>query len=1402
MHRLAATPGGWNAQSEGVIFIEQTPAPIVLISAADTDISALNQALNQLPDNFSNIRSVNLLQLQQQLTIDTYVEDILNYAQLIILRLLGGKAYWPYGLAVIKETVERTGAALMVMPGDDKPDLELMNHSTAPLSVLNQLWQYFTEGGTQNLCHGLMFASNHALSTRYAVSPPQIIPKVGVYAAFNTTSNVSSSSSVSADSSEQIERQTNVFKTTSLITAKESSFNSKISTNPKRDRNRDSSIITSENAPSKDIIETCLGETEAESKKEKAEQNINDSISSVKDNCSNTAVNSQLTRCGRVGILFYRAHYLAGNTKVIDAIAHALTAKNLTPVPIYVSSLKAADVQKTLINYCRPDPSNDTNSASTDGQPIELIINTTSFAITSLSQNANQNAADKNTQSLWQILDVPVLQVICSGSPREQWQQHPQGLTPRDIAMNVALPEVDGRIITRAVSFKAAQTADAGKNNLQTDVVMYEPEGDRIEFVTDLAARWVQLIQTRVASRKIAIILANYPNRDGRMANGVGLDTPASCLNILQALKAQGYTVTNLPKTGDELMAQIAAGITNDPEGYGLKPSAQQLTIESYETFFQTLPTAIQQGIENRWGSPKSEWKRFTPDSSQGSQPTKTSLPVSGIQFGNIFVGIQPSRGYDNDPSLNYHAPDLEPTHAYLGFYHWLRQHFNAQAIVHVGKHGNLEWLPGKGIALSESCYPEAAFGPMPHFYPFIVNDPGEGAQAKRRSQAVILDHLTPPMTRAELYGPLQQLESLVDEYYEAQNLDPTRLKIIGPKIIALLEDTNLQQDLGLNASQSSFELQTCLTQIDGYLCELKEAQIRDGLHIYGQCPEGEQLRDLVVAIVRHPNTHHIGLSRAIAQSWNLDIDPLTADLSTALISSNPHTENCRTIGDVVEKIESYAADLIARLIREKVPGFWTGETPVLRQEADPTRAVLDWVTGTLLPNLRQTSDEIDNLLTGLDGRYIPSGPSGAPTRNRPEVLPTGRNFYSVDIRAIPTESAWDVGRKAAEILIENYTQEEGEYPKTLGLSMWGTSAMRTGGDDMAEALALLGVRPVWDGPSRRVIDFEILPLSLLGRPRVDVTLRISGFFRDAFPNLISLFDQAIIAVAALDEPPEQNPLAAQVQKDFTYWQQQGLNERQSAQRSRYRIFGSKPGAYGAGLQGLIEGQNWESEADLARAYINWSSYAYVGGQSGQPDGHSAPEAFSQRLENMQIVLQNQDNREHDLLDSDDYYQFQGGLTAAVKATRGEAPRTYFGDNAVPEKPKVRSLASEIARVYRSRVVNPKWIEGVMRHGYKGAFEMSATVDYLFAYDATTHCVEDHMYTGVAKAYVFDPEVRAFVEKSNSWALRDMAERLLEANQRGLWQNVSEEMVDKLRAIAHEAEGKIEVGLSNTDHLF
>ena len=918
-------------------------------------------------------------------------------------------------------------------------------------------------------------------------------------------------------------------------------------------------------------------------------------------------------------------------------------------------------------------------------------------------------------------------------------------------------------------------------------------------------------------------LIANYPNTNGRLANGVGLDTPASCVEILKALKLAGYELGTIPETGDELIQILTSSVTNDPEGKDWKPINQSLSATEYKNYFSTLPINIQKQIIERWGLDFDLAHSKVGEENFSQSPItnhQSPFPISGIQFGNVFVGIQPSRGYDLDPSLNYHAPDLEPTHNYLAFYYWVRESFNADAIVHVGKHGNLEWLPGKSVALSNTCYPEIALGPMPHLYPFIVNDPGEGSQAKRRAQAVIIDHLTPPMTRAQLYGPLQQVENLIDEYYEAESLDPSRLPTIRDRIQELVIKENLYKDLGITNKKDIENFETLiLNSLDGYLCELKEAQIRDGLHIFGQCPQGTQLRDLIIAIARIPNRYSIGITRAIAQQWNLDIDPLTDDFSTPLSAPERLCErlkSCHIIGDVVELLETEAAHLVEEIIKVESRGAGPApnQTPAPNQQQEeriklPITQTLNWIQEKLLPALQKTSEETTNLLRGLDGKYVPSGASGAPTRGRPEVLPTGKNFYAVDIRAIPTETAWDVGRKAAETLIETYTQEHGEYPKTLGLSVWGTATMRTGGDDIAEALALLGVQPVWDGAARRVVDFEILPLSIIGRPRVDVTLRISGFFRDAFPNLISLFDQAVKAVSSLDEPADQNPLADTVRQETAQWTQEGLSLEAAAERSQYRVFGSKPGAYGAGLQGLIASQNWENDQDLAQAYINWSAYAYSDdqgtgnreqgtGNREQGTGNREQgtenniEALNKRLQQMQIVLHNQDNREHDLLDSDDYYQFQGGLTAAVRSLQGKNPEIYFGDNSNTQAPKVRQLSSEIARVYRSRVVNPKWIAGVMRHGYKGAFEMAATVDFLFAYDATAQCVEDYMYQGVVEAYLEDSTVCEFIQNKNPWALRDIAERLLEANQRGLWQNVSIQTLDNLRNLVHQAEATIE----------
>ena len=1234
MHRLAATPGGWNPDSEGVIFVEQTPAPIIILTSADTDIQTLAASVAQLPESFPSIRVVNLLQLQQQLSIDTYADTVLVHAKVIILRLLGGRSYWSYGLEVVKETVENMGASLLVLPGDDRPDPNLISHSTVSLQVVNQLWRYFIEGGVENFLNGLKFITNSCLQTNYQFTSPKPVPRIGIY-------------------------------------------------------------------PFNRAVET----------------------------------NSSFPHNNQIGILFYRSHYLAGNTLPIDALCQSLTKKELQPLPIFISSLRDTEIQSELLNYC---------------QNLQSLLNTTSFSLGKIDQ--------EEKPQLWSQLNLPVLQVILSGGTKEQWESSWQGLNPRDVAMNVALPEVDGRIITRAVSFKSVQT---WQEKLETDVVIYQPLENRINFVADLAANWITLKQTPVQDKKIALILANYPNRDGRIANGVGLDTPQSCIEILQALEQAGYWVENIPKDGDELIRRLTSAVTNDPEGRQIRPVLQELSFEEYQHYFDSLPEIVQQGIKQRWGNVEDYLE---------NQSISSPFAIPGIQLGNIFIGIQPSRGYDIDPSLNYHAPDLEPTHSYLAFYHWLKKKFGALAIVHVGKHGNLEWLPGKSIALSENCYPEIALGAMPNFYPFIVNDPGEGSQAKRRSQAVIIDHLTPPMTRAELYGDLYKMEGLIDEYYEAQSLDPTRLQIIGDRLTKLFQESNLNKDLGIETIDNN-SLSSFLTVADSYLCELKEAQIRDGLHILGKCPRGRQLRDLIVAIARHPSHNRLGLTRALAEDLGYDFDPLNLEEI-----QGEHRKK-------IELLEEKAADLVGQL---------GGKRKSSEDNNSLVEKELQWIENYLLPKLQKTDEEIRNLIQGLAGKYVPSGAAGAPTRGRPEVLPTGRNFYSVDIRGIPTETAWDVGRKAAEVVIERYTQENGEYPQTLAISIWGTSTMRTGGDDVAEVLALLGVKPIWDGVSRRVIDFEIIPVAVLGRPRIDVTVRISGFFRDSFPNITCLLYNAIAAVSTLEESAEDNPLAAKVKSEQEYWQQQGLDTMQARERSLHRIFGSKPGAYGAGLQGLIEAQNWQDDEDLARAYINWSSYAYTPTGKGGVRGIAAPEAFESRLAQLQIVLHNQDNREHDLLDSDDYYQFQGGLTAAVRSVTGKNPQTYFGDNSLPTHPRVRQLRDEINRVYRSRVVNPKWIAGVMRHGYKGAFEMAATVDYLFAYDATANCVDNHVYQGVADAYIFDEEVQEFIRQKNPWALRDMAERLLEAKQRGLWEGVSEETITQLKDVANRAEERIE----------
>jgi cobaltochelatase CobN len=987
-----------------------------------------------------------------------------------------------------------------------------------------------------------------------------------------------------------------------------------------------------------------------------------------------------------VAVLFYRAHLIAGNVGFVDDLCDALQAEGTRITAVWCYSLRPDHHGRVealeLLAAARPDAL------------VTTVLVSGSAAEDGLAWDATALGA----------LDIPVVQAITATVSRDEWEVASGGLFPLDVAMRVALPEFDGRIV--GVPFSFNEEVDDG-DTLGVPVSAYRTVPDRVERIAGLAARLARLRSTPSAERRVAIVLSAYPTARSRIGNAVALDTPASVVALLQALTSAGYRVERIPDSGDALMAELIDAFSY--EHHTLTPSQLsaapgRLAVDAYRDWWAQVDLATRAAVEAAWGEAPG----------QVYVDGGGDLVFAGLDLGGVFVAVQPPRGFGEHPVAIYHSPDLPPTHHYLGFYRWLDQVWGADAIVHAGKHGTLEWLPGKGVGLSARCFPDLALGSVPLVYPFVVNDPGEGTQAKRRAHATIVDHLLPPMTRADTYDDVARLEQLLDEHAQVAALDPSKLPAIRKKVWDLLVSAELHRDLGVAAAPEGRAFDELVNHVDGYLCELKDAQIRGGLHVLGQAPTGEARLDLLLALTRLPQGQVPSLRESVALRLGA--------------------------GDSRRDIDAVHAECRRLLAGTSRPG----------SAAEAT--VLEWVDQVLGPALDRTSGEIAAVLAALEGRWVPPGPSGAPTRGMAHVLPTGRNFYSVDPKALPSRLAWDVGRGLAERLLERHVAAEGGYPSCVGLVVWGTAAMRTGGDDVAEALALLGVRPVWQEESGRVVGVELIPSEELGRPRVDVVLRISGFFRDAFPHLIALLDEAVALAGFADGDP--------------------------------RIFGAKPGAYGSGILPLLESRDWRSDEDLAAVYLAWGGYSY--GRSGQ--GVPAGDAMRRRFAAIDIAVKNQDNREHDIFDSDDYLQDHGGMIATVRALTGRSPRAEFGDSADPARPRVRSLAEEAARVVRTRVLNPKWISAMTRHGYKGAFELAATVDYLYGYDATAHVVEDWMYERVTDAYIADPEIRKFLEASNPWALRSMAERLLEAAGRGLWR-ASESAVETLRAAVLEAEG-------------
>jgi cobaltochelatase CobN len=1039
-----------------------------------------------------------------------------------------------------------------------------------------------------------------------------------------------------------------------------------------------------------------------------------------------------------IGVLYYRAQQLAGNVGYVEALCQATEAAGGRPLPVYCASLRTAEPE--LLETLR----------AVDAMVVTVLA---AGGVRPATASAGGDDDSWNVEHL-AALDIPMLQGLCLTSSAEQWRDNDDGLSPLDVASQVAVPEFDGRIITVPFSFK--EIDDEG-------LISYVADPERCARVAGLALAHARLRRIAAGDKRIAVVFSAYPTKHARIGNAVGLDTPASAVALLRAMREHGYRVGELPGVetadGDALIHALIERGGQDPDwvtdGH-LAGNPIRVSANDYRSWFETLPAELADAVQEHWGPPPGELfvdRSHDPDG---------EIVIAAMQAGNVVLMVQPPRGFGENPVAIYHDPDLPPSHHYLAAYQWLGRgfpnSFNADAVVHLGKHGNLEWLPGKTLGMSAACGSDAALGDLPLIYPFLVNDPGEGTQAKRRAHAVLVDHLIPPMARAETYGDIARLEQLLDEHANVAALDPGKLPAIRQQIWTLLRAAKMDHDLGLTERPADDSFDDMLLHVDGWLCEIKDVQIRDGLHILAEVPRGEQELDLVLAVLR---------ARQLFGG-----DKSVPGLRQALGLAEDGTDQRGS----VDQAEARARELVAELQT-------SGWDPAVaeRLSDDPAvTAVLRFAAMEVVPRLAGTATEIDQVLRALDGRFIAAGPSGSPLRGLVNVLPTGRNFYSVDPKAVPSRLAWETGVAMADSLLARYRNDYGSWPRSVGLSVWGTSAMRTSGDDIAEVLALLGVRPVWDDASRRVVDLAAIPLAELGRPRIDVTVRISGFFRDAFPHVVTMLDDAVRLVAELGEPDEENYVRAHAQADFAQHGDQ--------RRSTTRIFGSKPGTYGAGLLQLIDSRNWRDDADLAQVYTAWGGFAYGRGL----DGRAATDDMNRQYRRIAVAAKNTDTREHDIADSDDYFQYHGGMVATVRALTGQAPAAYIGDNTRPDAVRTRTLSEETTRVFRARVVNPRWMTAMRRHGYKGAFEMAATVDYLFGYDATAQVMSDWMYEQLTESYVLDLENRKFMAESNPWALHGMAERLLEAVSRGMWADPQPATLDGLRQVLLETEGDLE----------
>jgi cobaltochelatase CobN len=1061
-----------------------------------------------------------------------------------------------------------------------------------------------------------------------------------------------------------------------------------------------------------------------------------------------------------VGIWFYQNFWTTGNKAHIDAMVREVERQGANVLCVFHMRFKDTILGNRGADYVVD------RFFMADGKPaIDVLLNPVMFSLA---------AAAEEYKGLLEKMDVPVIQAISTSRSIEEWRESDQGLSNVDITISVAQPEMDGVVISVPVASKQCVDMDPITG---AAVNKYVPIPERMEKMVRLALNWAALRHKKNAEKKVAIVFHHYPPRNDRIGCASGLDSFASVADLLHAMAEQGYGVDNFYENGDALAHALLSCMTTDrrwmlPEQMAARATATAGP-EEYEPWGEEIPEQVRKKMADDWGPMPGDL--FVHEG---------RLLFPGFINGNVFITIQPPRGYFEQLDKLYHDQHLSPPHHYLAHYRWMRDVFGADAVIHVGKHGSLEWLPGKAVGLGPECYPDLSIMEIPNIYPYIINDPGEGTQAKRRSYACIIDHMPPALTNAGLYEDLAEVENLLHEYQEARTQDQAKLDLLAGMIWEAAEKAEVTQDLGLEKETALACVDDFIEALHAYLGDIGDTMIADGLHILGRAPAGESMARTVVQMTRLANGETPSLRGAVAESMGYDVHDLSENRGRIVEPSSD-----TTAGQILQKAHTLCEAMVSELLLAP-----PAEDPVAAvQEHHLGKAhpkiteTLGFIQGDLVHRLQQTIEEQEACLAALDGRFVRPGPSGAPSRGQAHILPTGRNFYSVDPQKIPTPAAWEVGKKLGDALIERYLAEHGTYPDNVGLILWASPTMRSKGDDVAEILYLLGVKPIWQKGSGNVRGVKIIPAAELGRPRIDVTPRISGIFRDAFPLLVDLIDKAVQMVAVLEETPESNFIRRHVLRDLQDLKKEGLDGENAFRQATFRIFGSPPGSYGAGVAQLVEAKAWETTDDLVNMYINWSSYAYGRDTFGQ----AAEKNFRRTLSRMSVTVKNEDTREKDMMTCTDFYNYHGGLITAVHAVRGKRPFSLSGDSADPDQVKVRTTTEEARHVFRSRLLNPIWLEGLKRHGYKGAGDISKAMDVILGWDATADVVDDWMYRRFAEKVPLDPEMRDWMKSVNPYALHNILDKLLEAIGRGMWQ-AAPEMEDKLRNAYLEVEGDIE----------